>query len=967
MGQAWCKEKSSKAEDSKSPLDRVFVRCAHRIYPSLKEEGSVLGGATQRVTSSEIGYAGSPPREVLTRGRSIDSVDRPFHPSEWVDVNLEVPSTPRPSSALTNLTVDTSLYPATTPTSSYSTGLERLVEDTRSKRRDTDGSKLGRPEVDDNRSERSDIDDTPETLGTPEIPTLQALETPDTYSHIPETPKTPWRMVSRPLESQRPPRSFDSLRPLRPLGHSKHSEFLGFPGSNLKDATPVPPPRRKKRNKGRPLPPKPDEIAESSPGNSKRAETGDEPLYSSVRSPKSSGDEQDADEEAKPDDVTPQVDPGREGRRTKEIYEHKASVNGTGRIISSDVVSGKRASHIEDRKSGRTVESDHHHRRAPEAEEYDRFARSRTTKDSSTPNREEKWASKEAGKRIVDTSRDTEKSTSGARTKNYSTVSLPNYDELDVTRHLAKGAKGGQADGDRTKSRRPVRSSTGSLPAESFLAPFSEKTSVRLEDYIPRRGSPDNLPEYQVLEKLDCGPNDVVDADFVKYDPSKSEDWDLEDGVDNCELNHEARLSFEDEDVVDFVRRSPIDLQDAGSPVCLQKPEAFGKTPSPSFGGTEYSEVNPNRSHLRYFDPPTLEDSCRDSTACDISASKEPFFLDEAKHRSALDTIVGDGRQTGTDRSDQTRTIFGRRLSNESEPDNDAYESKELATGRPASLIRTISEESLPREMLEQQVMEEFFDEKLAKDTHNKLRKCLDDHMTKTPPPSPEPRIKPEILDNDHSTLLKVLKDDAADESNVSSMTPSLTELEAALSDMLEQEEPHEGVKDREGKMNNGGSVKLPLPVGSGSRMDMAGANLGQQITGTSDDHSQKEGSVSLGQILETRKPITNRKVSFCAWEETLMKAEDDREFIERPTDLDKDTVSHPNDVAWGVGGAACATDLPPEKPSRLNRNLEDLMENPGDVPTPPRRRHRTIGKRELEVAQNGSAMIEQFTNDRLI
>ncbi|XP_015429922.1 PREDICTED: uncharacterized protein LOC107186543 [Dufourea novaeangliae] len=867
MGQAWCKEKSSKAEDSKSPLDRVFVRCAHRIYPSLKEEGSVLGGATQRVTSSEIGYAGSPPREVLTRGRSIDSVDRPFHPSEWVDVNLEVPSTPRPSSALTNLTVDTSLYPATTPTSSC---------------------------------------------------------------------------------------------------------------SNLKDATPVPPPRRKKRNKGRPLPPKPDEIAESSPGNSKRAETGDEPLYSSVRSPKSSGDEQDADEEAKPDDVTPQVDPGREGRRTKEIYEHK--VNGTGRIISSDVVSGKRASHIEDRKSGRTVESDHHHRRAPEAEEYDRFARSRTTKDSSTPNREEKWASKEAGKRIVDTSRDTEKSTSGARTKNYSTVSLPNYDELDVTRHLAKGAKGGQADGDRTKSRRPVRSSTGSLPAESFLAPFSEKTSVRLEDYIPRRGSPDNLPEYQVLEKLDCGPNDVVDADFVKYDPSKSEDWDLEDGVDNCELNHEARLSFEDspsrsngkesskdEDVVDFVRRSPIDLQDAGSPVCLQKPEAFGKTPSPSFGGTEYSEVNPNRSHLRYFDPPTLEDSCRDSTACDISASKEPFFLDEAKHRSALDTIVGDGRQTGTDRSDQTRTIFGRRLSNESEPDNDAYESKELATGRPASLIRTISEESLPREMLEQQVMEEFFDEKLAKDTHNKLRKCLDDHMTKTPPPSPEPRIKPEILDNDHSTLLKVLKDDAADESNVSSMTPSLTELEAALSDMLEQEEPHEGVKDREGKMNNGGSVKLPLPVGSGSRMDMAGANLGQQITGTSDDHSQKEGSVSLGQILETRKPITNRKVSFCAWEETLMKAEDDREFIERPTDLDKDTVSHPNDVAWGVGGAACATDLPPEKPSRLNRNLEDLMENPGDVPTPPRRRHRTIGKRELEVAQNGSAMIEQFTNDRLI
>ncbi|XP_016845524.1 nucleolar and coiled-body phosphoprotein 1 [Nasonia vitripennis] len=97
MGQAWCKEKSEKAQDSKSPLDRVFVRCAHRIYPGLKEDGSVLGGATQRVTSSEIGYAGSPPRAALLRGQSIDSVDRPFHPSEWVDVNLEVPCTPRAS------------------------------------------------------------------------------------------------------------------------------------------------------------------------------------------------------------------------------------------------------------------------------------------------------------------------------------------------------------------------------------------------------------------------------------------------------------------------------------------------------------------------------------------------------------------------------------------------------------------------------------------------------------------------------------------------------------------------------------------------------------------------------------------------------------------------------------------------------------------------------------------------------
>uniref|UniRef100_A0ABD2WGC7 Uncharacterized protein n=1 Tax=Trichogramma kaykai TaxID=54128 RepID=A0ABD2WGC7_9HYME len=97
MGQTWCKEKSVKAQDSKSPLDRVFVRCAHRIYPSLKEEGSVLG-ATQRVSSSEMDYSSSPPHSsFLLRGHSIDSVDRPFHPSEWVDVNLEVPCEPRSS------------------------------------------------------------------------------------------------------------------------------------------------------------------------------------------------------------------------------------------------------------------------------------------------------------------------------------------------------------------------------------------------------------------------------------------------------------------------------------------------------------------------------------------------------------------------------------------------------------------------------------------------------------------------------------------------------------------------------------------------------------------------------------------------------------------------------------------------------------------------------------------------------
>ncbi|CAL7939922.1 unnamed protein product [Xylocopa violacea] len=860
MGQAWCKEKTTKAQDSKSPLDRVFVRCAHRIYPSLKEEGSVLGGATQRVTSSEIGYAGSPPREVLTRGRSIDSVDRPFHPSDWVDVNLEVPSTPRPSSVLTNLTVDTSLYPATTPTSSC---------------------------------------------------------------------------------------------------------------SNLKDVTPIPPPRRRKRNKGRPLPPKPDEISSENPSSGlKRAETGDEPLYSSVRSPKGSGDEQEPEEEAKHrshEDL--------DGRRTKEVYEHK--VNGTGRVISSDVVSGRRA-----------FESSQHQRRAYESEEYERFARTRTNNDSSTPNREEKRI------QIKDYLKVPERTGGNARTKNYSTVSLPNYDELDTARHRENGSDDHDRQQEKTrKARRPVRSSTGSLPAESFLSPFSEKTTVRLEDYIPRT---DNLSAYQVLEKLDGGTNGVVRDEYVKYDPSKSEDWELVD-IGNCELNHRHQVSFEDtsgmsdeerrvredgKDVVDFTtsqedgRRSPAADRDVSrSPIYLEKPEAFGKTPSPVLGRPEDTEVDPNRFHLRYYDPPTLTDNCRISPACESPRSKEPFFLDEAKHRSALDTITGSTvGKPDSDRSEQSRMMFTRSLSNESEPNEDTYETKELQ-GRTGNLIRTISEESLPREMMEEQELDNYFDEKHVKDVHNKLKQSMDDWKTVTPPPSPEPRIKPEIQDSDHSTLLKVLKDEAAEGSNLSSMTPSLTELEAALSDMLEKEDSQEASKEESKFSEPYGSVpkKIEFEVqdySDGIASKDAGGRTGDQNLVGYEPKEKIEAPTSLKQILEDKKPAVGRKVSFCSWEESIgeLDARSDREFAELPADLDRGGFLH-EDRDRGARGTSCSTDVPPEKPSRLNRTLDEIMENVDDVPTPPRRRHRNVGvaKKESEVAQNGSALSEPVSNDRLI
>lgn len=292
------------------------------------------------------------------------------------------------------------------------------------------------------------------------------------------------------------------------------------------------------------------------------------------------------------------------------------------------------------------------------------------------------------------------------------------------------------------------------------------------------------------------------------------------------------------------------------------------------------------------------------------------------------------------DESSRSRSIFTRSLSIESEPNEDACETKDLQTG----LIRSISEESLPKEMLEEQQLDQLFDEKLAKDVHNKLKKSLD-WKTKTPPPSPEPKTRSEATDLDHSTLLKVLKEEAAEESNLSSMTPSLTELEAALSDMLEKEECQEGFID-EGKATE-----------SVTRTNQSSA---QECKGKND------APVSLGQILKERKAATGRKVSFCSWEEAVAQSgsRSDWEFTERPVDLDKRTVSHPNDDPRdSIGdGVACPMDLPPEKPSRLNRSLDDTV---AETPTPPKRRNKSLQsvKKDGLVEENGSA----YFNDRLI
>ncbi|XP_035728823.1 protein PFC0760c-like isoform X1 [Vespa mandarinia] len=927
MGQAWCKEKTSKAQDSKSPLDRVFVRCAHRIYPSLKEEGSVLGGATQRVTSSEIGYAGSPPRDVLTRGRSIDSVDRPFQPSDWVDVNLEVPSTPRANSVLTNLTIDTNLYPpTTTPTSIRS--------------------------------------------------------------------------------------------------------------NNLKDVTPVPPPRRKKRNRGRPLPPKPDEIIEKTSGNLRHVDLNEEPLYSSVmsNSPRTL-----VDDYATMDDVIggcreqshDQVSTFRsqtngtrdlrvneyskgvmpEGRRTKEIYEHK--VNGTGRIISSDVVSGKRLLSHNDRKTSKSfnqhkmpmtvdVHGDDDNDDDDDDDdddgddgdgddgvndddindEYEKFVNGRDTKDSSTPNRHEdirKRTKEFIHNRYIDdsTTIDPKIMEVNVRPKNYSTVSLPNYDELDVGRHATKRTKdkgeekgGGIRENEKIRSRRPVRSSTGSLPVESFLLPFSQKTSIRLEDYIQHHGSTENLSEYQIPDgKLPCSDANAK-TEFLKYDPSKLEDWDLGD-IGNCELNHRQRplerSGISDHDVVDFqpTRKNTNELE---KPVSFGKPIEFVHEDSKIDEKLRERDRYP-QEESKEIPKPDRPSMCRESSFC-LNQSNL-FYSDTIEDVSGSNRKMKNSEDIDLCSNSKRIMIFGRSLSNESEPndpDEMSCETKELRRSDKSEIIGTISEDTLIN-----------YKDKLIEYDEGDLK------MMKTPPPSPENKRKSDNMsENEHLTLLKeVLKEEAAtaaaaaaDGSNFSSMTPSLTELEVALSDMLEKEQnDQENVKNENIYMD-----KEDNDTDDGTSSSFKNEENETKLIKIEKINSKERLSVSLDDILKPKISSNNnnnnnnsnnnnnnnnnnsnnnnnnnrRKVSFCAWEEK---------------DLPEKNETIVNRYDSTINERSNSSNIP----SKSNEDSFEIKKSK-DIPTPPRRRHRPscpsgILKEEQRNFTNGAKMhtdtIEH--DDRLI
>lgn len=369
------------------------------------------------------------------------------------------------------------------------------------------------------------------------------------------------------------------------------------------------------------------------------------------------------------------------------------------------------------------------------------------------------------------------------------------------------------------------------------------------------------------------------------------------------------------------------------------------------------------------------------------------------------DTIEGSCRNDTvireSDRSDQSRLIFGRSLSNESEPNDDPYESKELRaqllnrSDVTNKLIRTISEESLPQEMLEgvDEEIVDFFDEKLAKDETNKLKKDCQDQRVKTPPPSPEPKIKAQILDNDHSTLLKVLNDETADGSNLSSMTPSLTELEAALSDMLEKEDqPDEIMRENTSEECKQTPVEKLLepeivPVEKHNAIDRSVSDQCRSINNdilVDSTPENKTDQLSLEQLLgDSTSTPKKRKVSFCTWEEKVMmdvdlkneEASAHHENLDEATTLNfKDSVKSgsSSDHLESIGDmkdSASSVGEASEKPTRLFQNLEDVTEDLEQIPTPPRRRNKSLGvtKESVRTIDNYHEDPDPGPNDRLI
>jgi hypothetical protein len=215
---------------------------------------------------------------------------------------------------------------------------------------------------------------------------------------------------------------------------------------------------------------------------------------------------------------------------------------------------------------------------------------------------------------------------------------------------------------------------------------------------------------------------------------------------------------------------------------------------------------------------------------------------------------------------------------------------------------------------------------------------------------------------------------------------------------MLEKEDQPDETAKREN--TNGDSKQIELmekllepkivPV---DKHNAVNRNMSDQHSSVSDDilvdktlehKTSDQSSVSLEQILvDSTSTPKKRKVSFCTWEEKVITDVDlinNEEFeaknVNEATGLDiKSSVVVPElgstselfgdieiNSAKSIGEA-------PEKPSRLFQSLEDVAVHSTQIPTPPRRKNKSLSSTQesVRIIENYPEDPDPRPNDRLI
>ncbi|XP_046604453.1 uncharacterized protein LOC124297450 [Neodiprion virginianus] len=974
MGQAWCKERTTKAQDSKSPLDRVFVRCAHQIYPSLKQDGSVLGGATQRVTSSEIGYAGSPPREALTRGQSVDSIDRPFHPSEWVDVNLEVPSTP--SSVITNLTANTSVYPTTTLSSTASNLKHNITPIPPPRRRRKNRGRPLPPKPD---------DVIVETHKNGKVKKVEPLYSSVKSSKEREALKSKENILGVSESKNASKNSGEN----EPKSHGDEEK-----GSRTND-----------RNADR----------ESKEVDTKRISegTGAEPEERKTAEDLDNEGERKSNNQRKNDGGIEDVgDVNGKRENSDEEYE-KFSKSREMKSSSTPI-----GSHKENERESSNGRNFREFVTQPIVDEDDilnvDYHRQKNYSTVSLPNYDELEVVKKEVEKNNDKDAIPELVTPKKpdRTRNVSTTSLPIAETVsslpqEVTERLEQYM---------TRCR-----SFGSLQPQEILEKLTahgeQNESSEEDDWdglddwdlgtVEYHDPSDERPPWEPRSRLDkrkasipkftVGGSEIVAKKKMETRATTAVDVDKESKLpaeDEAAKNESTRTLKVDEKPSAIHRNASFEIPK--SPNSLKsalKAEASRKISMP----TKLSSEEPSspleewfsaqERSVRFFDAPKLEEEYANTPGhrpVKPSGDRNPEAEYDTKRYPFngvfpgpldIDTFFATSGDFGgtTNSSDVPGPpkVLTRSLSNESEP-FEGYEEKELTLdiqSQPSSiskLSRTISDESLPGEM---SGINDSHGENIAGDKSGTGEPGSNSKDSKTPPPSPEPKIRAEIFDNQglpgvRPTSLKISREDEGG-SNLSSMTPSLTELEAALSDMLEKadlDEPRPGFSHDDHVEDSAdsnlrhvevvakstdekpvASKNCPAPIedevglGSGEEGDLfvprqrknnAKISLGQILT---DGGSQVTGERVLGNVESVSpagKSSPRRKMAVTTSKNPFEESDEDQEETSQASKIAHPV--NPFDVE------------PPEKPSRLHKIvLDQSSPEPTDLPTPPQRKNK--------------------------